>query len=194
MVDEWELEQIMDMDKPIEDTTADTTPGTALASTLPEGMKEIEVRVGPGGGRTQRFVGRQLAESQQVTKVGVEHIRVYQSRKGKLVVHRHYLDWSDFQEASKRAYAGAKEQFQAKKEEFVVARAHSDATPLSLIGNWANEFKNWRELLGVGQDGHGDYTLEIVDSLGELRDRIPAKTYRIVADVVENPSAQVLDI
>ncbi|MEV6771185.1 EXLDI protein [Nocardia sp. NPDC051030] len=183
-----------DMQKPEENAgpqadaqeTTVLTTAVAVDETL-AGMREIEVRVGPGGGRTQRFTGRLLAESQQVTKVGSEAVKVYLSRKGKFVVHRHFIEWSDFTTATKRAYA-------EKKEEFVTARNASDQSDFSLIANWAKGFKNWRELLGIGDDGYGDFTLDIVDSLGELRDRIPAKAFRIVADVTENPAEQVLDI
>ncbi|WP_327143678.1 EXLDI protein [Nocardia sp. NBC_01327] len=181
----------IDMQKPADD---DAAPGTAVTQTLPDDMLEIEVRVGPGGTRTQSFVGRLLAKSQQVTTAGAENVRIYQSRKGKLVVHRHYLDWSDFSTATKHAYEGTKDQFNAKREEFAAARRNADGSHVPLIANWAGEFKHWRELVGIGQDGYGDYTLEIVDSLGELRDRVPAKAYRTVADAVENPSAQFLDI
>ncbi|WP_067695860.1 EXLDI protein [Nocardia jejuensis] len=177
------------------DTGEAVPPQGVTATNLPavldirdaDSMREIVLRVGPGGGRTQRFTGRLLAESQQVNKVGSEAVRVYLSRKGKLVVHRHYLEWSDFSTATKHAY-------HEKKQEFVTARKASDQSDFSAITNWAKGFKNWRELLGIGDDGYGDYTLEIVESPGELTDRVPAKVYRIVADVMENPSAQVLDI
>lgn len=173
----------MDMNKPADDTTV----STAVAEVPPEGMREIVLRVGPGGGRTQSFVGRLLAESQQVNKVGADVFRVYLSKKGKFVVHRHSVVWAEFSNAAKHAYI-------EKKEEFTTARKQSDQVDFSLIANWAKGFKDWRNLLGLGEDGYGDFTIEIVDALGELRDRVPAKVFRIVADVVENPSAQVLDI
>ncbi|MFE3255884.1 EXLDI protein [Nocardia sp. NPDC059091] len=185
----------LDMDKSNDADPQDAPAPEAPAATgtdlvpdpLPEGMREITLRVGPGGGRTQRFVGRLLAEAQHVTKEGSESVQVFLSRKGKLVVHRHYVEWSDFAQASKNA---ARE----RKEEFLTARHSSDQSDLAVFTNWAKGFKNWREFLGLSEDGYGDFTLEIVDSLTELRDRIPAKVYRIVADVVENPSSQVLDI
>ncbi|MEC3955108.1 EXLDI protein [Nocardia sp. CDC153] len=173
----------MDFDKE-QQTTA---TNELVIDSLPEGMQEITLRVGPGGGRTQRFVGRLLSQAHRVTTEGSETIRVYQSRKGKLVVHSHIIDWNDFATATKHAA-------QEKKEEFITAKNNSDSSDYSPIMNWAKGFKNWREMLGLDEDGYGDFTLDIVDSLGELRDRVPAKVYRIVADVVENPSTQVLDI
>ncbi len=174
----------IDMHKPEGDEPARSAVGT---EDLPEGMSRIELRVGPGGGRTQSFVGRLLAESQQVTKVGTEVINVYLSRKGKFVVHRQYVEWSDFQQATKQAYNSV-------RADFITARRNSDQSDFSPITHWVKEFKNWRELLGLGKDGYGDFTLDIVDSLDELRERVPAKAFRIAADVVSNPASHDLDI
>lgn len=52
-----------------------------------EGFAEITVRVGPGEGRRQRFVGVLLAEWGRSTKDRVEEFRVYRGRTGKFVVH-----------------------------------------------------------------------------------------------------------
>ncbi|WP_431953418.1 EXLDI protein [Nocardia lijiangensis] len=57
---------------------------------------EIVLKAGPGGGRTQRFHGRRLMEARQVTKDGIEVVRVYRSRKGKYVVQRQFSEWTDF--------------------------------------------------------------------------------------------------
>lgn len=121
---------------------------------------EIEVKVGPAGNRRQRFVGRLLGETREVTKTGVVVVRVYQTKKGKFVVHRQESDWSDF----------------------------------SNFGNWTKDIKRWRDLIGLGNDGWGDCTVDIVDSLAELRDRLPDKLFRIVEDKLEHPTSQVLDI
>ncbi|WP_174185919.1 EXLDI protein [Nocardia barduliensis] len=58
-------------------------------------IREIVLRVGPGGGRRQRFFGRLLGESREYTKVGMNVVRVYVSRKGKFVVHRHETNWRE---------------------------------------------------------------------------------------------------
>ncbi|MBL1075269.1 EXLDI protein [Nocardia sp. 2] len=152
-----------------------------------DGMQEFELRVGPGGGRTQRFTGRLIAESQQVTKSGAEVVQVYLSRKGKFVVHRHYIDWNDFLQSGKKSY-------REQKEALAGARAHSGQSDFAVFGEWAKGLKNWRDLVGFGDGGAGDYTLDIVETLEELRDRVPAKAFRIVSDVVHNPAEEVLDI
>ncbi|WP_163542245.1 EXLDI protein [Occultella kanbiaonis] len=52
-----------------------------------EGFEEITVRVGPGKGRRQRFLGVLLVEWLQSTKDRVHKYKVYRSRTGKYVVH-----------------------------------------------------------------------------------------------------------
>lgn len=59
-------------------------------------MQEIVLKVGPGGRRSQRFVGKLLDESREYTGTGINAVRVYESRKGKYVVHRHRASWPDF--------------------------------------------------------------------------------------------------
>jgi EXLDI family protein len=54
---------------------------------LESGFEEITVRVGPGPGRKQRFVGVLLGEWGRSTATQVETFRVYRSRTGKYVVH-----------------------------------------------------------------------------------------------------------
>ncbi|MFI8976728.1 EXLDI protein [Nocardia asteroides] len=70
--------------------TVDTTKATD------DEFGPILVRVGPGGGRSQRFTGRQLVESRQVSKKTLDTVRVYLTRKGNYVVHRQSAEWADY--------------------------------------------------------------------------------------------------
>lgn len=175
------------MDIDMQKTAGEPTPGTVVTQAEPEGLRTIELRVGPGGGRRQTFVGRDIAESHRVTKVGAEAIRVYLSKKGKLVVHRHHIEWAEFTAVTRRA-------FRDKKTEFTTARESSGQADLAAITHWAKGFRDWRDMLGLGDDGYGDFTVDIVDEPDRLRDLVPEKVFRIVADMLENPAAQVLDI
>ncbi|MEU4344144.1 EXLDI protein [Nocardia sp. NPDC023852] len=129
--------------------------GVVVGST--EELREFVLKVGPGGGRMQRFVGRQIGGSRQFTKVGIDAVRVYVSRKGKYVVHRRMSDWSDCPAAG-------------------------------LIKDW----KSWSNVLY--EQSWGDYTLDVVDTIDELRERIPAKIYHTLVDVAEHPRTENLDI
>ncbi|MFG1794478.1 EXLDI protein [Nocardia altamirensis] len=137
-----------------------TQVGAVVELTKGDEYPEVELKVGPGGRRRQRFAGRLVGESRQFTKEGLEAFRVYLSKKGKYAVHRQSAEWSDY------------------------------SVVTTLIKDW----KNWRNVLDLDDLGWGDYTLEVVDSLDELRERVPAKVYRAVVDVTEHPSVEDLDI
>ncbi|MBB5912932.1 EXLDI family protein [Nocardia transvalensis] len=130
-----------------------------------DGLEEISLKDGPGGLRVKRFAGRYLAEAREVAKTGFEVTRVYRSRKGKFVIQRQQSDWSDL------------------------------STMATLAADWKNEWKNWRGLLGgAGDRNWGDFTVEIVDSLDDLRPAVAPKLYRRVVAAVEQPRAEDLDI
>lgn len=66
---------------------------------------------------------------------------------------------------------------------------------------WAagpNNAGGWRGYLGFGaQDWtftQGRSTLDVVDSLDELRDKIPAELYDVVGDMADQPTIEDLDI
>ncbi|MFQ6398371.1 EXLDI protein [Nocardia sp. KC 131] len=114
---------------------------------------EVLVKVGPGGVRRQRFFGRAIGESRQFTKVGIQTVRVWVSRKGKFVVQVRRSEWADLSEMT------------------------------NLIKDW----KNWRTTLGTDDFGWGDYTVDVLDSVEELRDRVPERIYRALADAAGKP-------
>ncbi|MFD0366007.1 EXLDI protein [Nocardia sp. GCM10030253] len=124
---------------------------------------EVVLKVGPGGARQQRFFGRLVGESRQYSKVAIETVRVYLSRKGKYVVQVHRSEWSDLAEST------------------------------DWFKDWKN-WKNWRGMVGADELSWGDFTVEVVDSLEQLRDRVPEKIYRTLVDVAAHPYSQDLDV
>ncbi|MET7771315.1 EXLDI protein [Nocardia sp. NPDC005366] len=60
--------------------------------------------------------------------------------------------------------------------------------------NWLNDLKNWRRMLGVGEQDWGDFVFEVVDALDELKGKIPDKLYERVADIADRPPVEDLDI
>ncbi|MEV5837511.1 EXLDI protein [Nocardia sp. NPDC052112] len=142
-------------------TDADTTSGvvTINIDKSASDMRDVLLRVGPGGSRRQRFVGRKLGEAREFTKSGIQVVRVYLSRKGKYVVHRQQSDWMDFAQT-----------------------------------NWTRDLKNWREIFDVDDQTWGDYTVDILDSVEELAERVPARIYRELVDTETSPKIDELDI
>ncbi|HVA91002.1 MAG TPA: EXLDI protein [Chloroflexota bacterium] len=128
-----------------------------------EGYEEITVRVGPGGGRKQRFSGVLLGEWGHSTGRRVEQFRVYRTRTGRFVVHvKRSPDWT---------WTG------------------TDA---------GSRRERWRAYLGLGEQSwgftKGESTLEVVDSLDGLREKIPPELYDMVASAAEQPAIEDLDI
>ncbi|RDI46191.1 EXLDI protein [Nocardia mexicana] len=84
--------------------------------------------------------------------------------------------------------------YRSRKGKFVVHRQQSDWSDLSALSELAADWRNWRSILGKGDQDWGDFTVEIVDSLDELRAVVTPKLYRRVAAAVEQPQAENLDI
>ncbi|MBH0778667.1 EXLDI protein [Nocardia bovistercoris] len=60
--------------------------------------------------------------------------------------------------------------------------------------NWLNDLKNWRRMLGIGEQDWGDYTFVVVDTVGELKGQIPDKLFQRVAEIADRPPVEDLDI
>ncbi|GAB2684181.1 EXLDI protein [Nocardia thraciensis] len=129
-----------------------------------EGFEEIVLGVGHNGVRQVRFSGALLGEVRDVNDEHQQHIRVYRSRKGKFVLHIQTSAWADYP-----VYGG-------------------EGT------KWIKDLTNWRKLLGVSDPDWGDFTMDIYDSVTDLKGRIPAKLYQRVSDIVEHPQIEDLDI
>jgi EXLDI family protein len=130
-----------------------------------EGYDEIVVRVGRGVGRKQRFSGVLLAEWGRSTQSRMEVFRIYRTRAGKFAVHTERSpEWK--------------------------SSSQSD--------NWLRDLANWRMYLGIGEQSwgfaEGESTLEVADSLAELRDKIPPELYEMVATSADQPPVEDLDI
>ncbi|MEV0031812.1 EXLDI protein [Nocardia sp. NPDC050793] len=84
--------------------------------------------------------------------------------------------------------------YQSRKGKYVVQRQFSDWSDFAVFTNLSLDWKNWRNMIGLGDQGWGDFTVTVVDSVEEVRELVPAKVYRTVADIAEHGSSQDLDI
>lgn len=126
-----------------------------------EGFEEITVRVGPGKGRRQRFIGVQLAAWTRSTKDKVEQFEVYRSRTGKYVLH---VERS--------------------------AEAHWTAGADGTATGWRKHFSSDQQVGTTAPSA----TLEIFDTIEELRSRIPDELYDMVVTTDDQPVVEDLDI
>ncbi|GAA2833887.1 EXLDI protein [Kribbella solani] len=129
-----------------------------------EGYDEITVRVGRGTGRKQRFSGVLLAEGGRSNNTGYEAFKVYRSRTGKFVLH-----------------ADRRNQFtvNADDERYLTGWR-------SWIGNWSSD-QSWSM-------AQGEATLQVVETVDELRDLIPEDLYALVEEAANQPAVEDLDI
>jgi EXLDI family protein len=129
-----------------------------------EGYEEITVKVGPGPGRKVRFAGVLLGEWGRSTAKAVEVFEVFRSQKGRFVVH--------------------------------VERSPDHVwTPGDPSGSGG--LRGFLNLFSPNQawgSTQGEATLDVVDTVEELRDVIPPELYELIASVAEQPPVEDLDI
>lgn len=126
-----------------------------------EGYDEIKVRVGPGKGRIQRFVGVLLVEWSRSSRDREEEYRVYLSRTGKYVVH-------------------------LKRGKEWVHRGGADGNATGLLRHLSPD-QAWGSTTAAA-------TLDVYDTLDDLRGKIPDQLYDLVATAAEIPVIEDLDI
>ncbi|MFC9996514.1 EXLDI protein [Nocardia sp. NPDC127526] len=66
----------------------------------------------------------------------------------------------------------------------------TDTGLLKDLKNW----QNWRRFLGIGEQDWGDFDLEVVDKIEDLKGKIPDKLYIRVTDAAEHSRVEDLDI
>ncbi|WP_107653333.1 EXLDI protein [Nocardia suismassiliense] len=84
--------------------------------------------------------------------------------------------------------------FRSRKGKFVLHAHYSNWDEYPQSENWIKDLTNWRRMLGVGEQDWGDFILEIVDSVEELKDKLPEKVYERVLDIAKRPQIEDLDI
>ena len=130
-----------------------------------EGYEEVVVKVGLGVGRKVRFSGTLMTEWMNTTASRVETYRIYRGRSGKFVVHTERSpEWKDQSDNAEK---------------------------------WSTGWRAWVGNLSANQSWsftEGESTLEVADTLQDLKDKIPTKLYDLVASAEEQPLVEDLDI
>ncbi|MGW6283151.1 EXLDI protein [Kribbella sp. NPDC055071] len=129
-----------------------------------QGFDEITVKVGRGAGRKQRFSGVLLAEGGRSKANGYEAFKVYRSRTGKFVLHADRSSMYSVGADDERYLTGWR----------------------SWVGNWSSD-QSWSM-------AQGEATLDVVDTVEELRALIPDDLYELVEEAAGHPPVEDLDI
>ncbi len=148
----------------------------SISDTQQDGLQEITVIVnGQGAHRRKRFRGQLLVRRLQSAHddEGTDVINVYRTAGKRYAVHTRYVPEWDVTEGDPD-YWGNPE-------------------------NWGVRNGFLRKLMGIGWDWEsfkqsGDYSLEVFDTLQELRSHVSDELYRAVSRAMEGPAVEELDI
>ncbi len=148
----------------------------ALEEAKTRGLEEITILVGTSGAVQQkRFQGTRLARWFQKSSKskGVEVLNVYLTARKRFALHTHYLpDW---------------------KIEY------GDPDQALDPSNWGIGSGILQKILSWGYDWHafleaGDFSLEVFDTLEELKAHIPDDLFKAVTQMMSLPETEELDI
>ncbi|MFI6871249.1 EXLDI protein [Nocardia sp. NPDC050406] len=128
--------------------------------------------------------GRQEGFEEIVLPVGHNGVRQVRFSGALLGEHR---DWTDSRQEHIRVY-------RSRKGKFVLHEHFANWDEYVSETNWLKDVTNWRKMLGIGDPSWGDYNLTIVDTLGELKGKMPDVLFQRVADIAERPPVEDLDI
>jgi EXLDI family protein len=140
------------------------------------GLDEITVLVGTAGIHKQkRFTGTRLARwiQKRAKGKGIEILNVYRTAGKRFALHTRTMpDW---------------------KEEF------GDPDYAGDPNNWGIGNGILQKIMSWGYDWEafkksGDFSLEVFDTLEELKDHIPADLFKVVTQVMDGPEIEELDI
>lgn len=84
--------------------------------------------------------------------------------------------------------------YRTRKGAYAVYTHFSNWNEFPTDTNILKDWKQWRRFLGVGEQDWGDYNLEVVDTVADLKGKIPDQLYARVVDATEHPTIEVLDI
>jgi hypothetical protein len=151
------------------------------------GFQQVTVQVGSGRDRReQRFSGVLLGEWRHPTaERRIERFRVYRTPKGKFALHTSRMpDWAAWSDPETwrggwhwdwaRDRAASRENWRDFKQEL------KDTIRREAMRGWS-----W---------GPHDESLDVADSLEELRDKIPADFYETLTGEAAHPDVEDLDI
>jgi EXLDI family protein len=140
------------------------------------GLDEITVLVGTGGAHKQkRFIGTRLARwlQNRAQGKGIEILNVYHTAGKRFALHTRTMpDW---------------------KEEFGDPDYAGDPNSWGIGNGILQKILSW----GYDWEGFkvsGDYSLEVFETLEELKPHIPADLFRVVTQVMDLPETEDLDI
>ncbi|APA95074.1 EXLDI protein [Nocardia seriolae] len=136
----------------------------------------------------RRFIeleeGRQEGYEEVVLKVGKDGVRQVRF-SGALLTHWHQMANERIEDI--RVY-------RTRKGAYAVHSHFSNWSEFPTDTNPLKDWRQWRRFLGLGEQDWGDFTLEVYDTLDDLKGEIPDNLYARVVDATAHPQVEDLDI
>jgi len=140
------------------------------------GFDEITVTVnGQGAHRSKRFLGQRLVRWLQpiANGKGTQVLNVYRTARNHYALHtRSLLDWP---------FAGGDPDYNGDPKNWGVGQGF-----LQKIASWGYDWEAFKEA--------GDYTLQVFDSLEDMKPHITKDLFMAVSQAMEGPEIEDLDI
>jgi EXLDI family protein len=140
------------------------------------GLDEITLLVGaPGAPRRKRFLGQRLVRWLQPTAEGkgTEILNVYRTAGKRYALHtRSIPDWP---------FSGGDPDYAGDPKNWGVGTGF-----LQRLMSWGYDWETFKE--------SGDYTLQVFETLEELKPHVSNDLYRAVSQAMEGPEIEELDI
>ncbi|MBL1073051.1 EXLDI protein [Nocardia sp. 2] len=127
--------------------------------------------------------GRIEGYDEVILKVGKDGVRQVRF-SGKLLAELHEV--TDKQVEDYRVY-------RTRKGAYAV-HTHFSLWSEYPTDGFLKDVKNWRRMFGLGEQEWGDYKLDVVDNLEDVKDLVPSRLYARVADMAGGPNIEDLDI
>ncbi|MFF2553764.1 EXLDI protein [Nocardia sp. NPDC058058] len=136
----------------------------------------------------RRFIeieeGRQQGYDEVVLKVGKDGVRQIRF-SGVLLTEWHQVGNERIEDI--RVY-------RTRKGAYAVHSHFSNWSEFPADTNILKDWKQWRRFLGVGEQDWGDFDFEVVETLEELKGKIPDRLYARVVDASDHSNIEELDI
>ena len=175
-------------------STCRTRPSTSPTETFPSTTVPSSSLAAISPRRSPRH-SKRYVDVEDGRREGFEEITVRVGPGGRKVRFSGVLlgEWANSSSSSSRWEVFRV--YRSRTGKFVL---HSDRTAEFTMVDAEGKPAGWRGYLGLGNVSYGsrpaESTLEVFDSLDQLRDKVPAQLYDMVAGSADRPAVEDLDI
>ncbi len=136
---------------------------------------------------------RRFIELEEGRQAGFEEVVLNVGHNGARQVRFSGALLTDWHDTGDKAFQRIRV-YRSRKDKYVVHTQRSKWSEYPTETNWLEDFSNWRRMLGVTEPDWGDFTMDIHDSISDLKGKVPDHIYERVAGIADRPNIEDLDI